>query len=241
MRKGLSVILFAALALPAYSGDADKARQIVERSIKAVGGAEVLKKHEAATYREKGTYYGMGDGLPYTANYAVQWPDKFRMEIEGIFTIGLDGNKGWMKMGDMVQDMTKEQVDQHVDAHRAGWIASLLPLKDKAFTLSLVGDSKVDDRPAVTVKVTRKDYPEVNLSFDAKTGLLAKAEFRTKAAEQGFQEVNQEVFYQNYKAHDGAQVPTKIIIKRDGKLYIDSEVLEMNAVGKLDAKTFARP
>lgn len=31
---------------------------------KAIGGAKRLAKYNAATWEEKGTYYGMGDGLP---------------------------------------------------------------------------------------------------------------------------------------------------------------------------------
>src|SRR5208282_5412821 len=78
------------------SGDDKDARAIIAKAIKAAGGEAKLAKLKASTWKEKGTYYGMGDdGFPYTANYAIQWPGQFRLEVEGVFTIVLDGDKGW--------------------------------------------------------------------------------------------------------------------------------------------------
>lgn len=245
MRRGIVVFLFVGLISAALqsarSGDADKAKQIIERGIKAAGGEAVLKKHRTATWREKGTYYGMGDGLPYTGNFAVQWPDKFRMEIEGVFTVGVDGKKGWVKMGDMTREMSEEEINQHMYQMRAGWIATLLPLKDKAYNLSATGEVQIGEKPAVSVNVSRNGYPDVKLFFDTKTGLLVKSEFRNKAAEQGYQEVAQETFYQNYREVAGHQVPAKIVVKRDGKQYIEAENSEWTAHKRLDAKLFAMP
>src|SRR2546428_8816628 len=55
----------------AAADDQADARAIVAKAIKAVGGEQKLEKFKAQTWREVGTYYGMGDGLPYTGNYAV--------------------------------------------------------------------------------------------------------------------------------------------------------------------------
>src|SRR5262249_6555727 len=67
--------------------DDNECRAIIDKSIKAVGGSERLAKYKAQTWKEKGTFYGEGAAQPYTGNYAVQWPDQFRMEIEGVFTL----------------------------------------------------------------------------------------------------------------------------------------------------------
>ena len=243
MRKiAVALIIGIALCIGAgggQSGDADPARAIVYRAIKAEGGEANLAKQKASTWKEKGTYYGMGDGLPFTGIYAIQWPDQFRMEIEGFFVLVLNGDKGWTTMGGETKEMSKDELALQRFNHKAGWLNTLLPLKDKAFQLKLVGDAKVGDEPAQVVQVTRKDYPEVKLYFAKKSGLLVKSEFRTKDEAQ--KDIVSASYFSDHRDVDGAKVPHKVVMKRDGKLFVEAEVSEMKAVGKLDAKVFAKP
>ena len=245
MRQLWGIMVAAAVAClctsTAWPGDDQQARAIIDKSIKALCGEAALTKHAATTFKEKGTYHGMGTPLPYTGSYAMQFPDRFRMEITDFFTIVVNGDKGWIKAGGETKEMTKEELaSQHNDL-RAGWISFLLPLKDKAFTLTAIGETKVDDRPAVGVKVTRPGYPEVKLYFDKATNLLAKSEYKTKLPEQNYKDADAEGYFSNYKDFDGVKVATKMVMKRDGKMYVEAEVTEYKAAGKLDAKMFDRP
>src|SRR5262245_7999818 len=92
--------------------------------------------------------------------YYIQYPDRFRMEILNVFTMVVSGDKGWMEQGGDATPMEKEQLANAIQDQRARWISSLLPLKDKAFKLSKIESVEVDKKPALGVKVTRKDYPE---------------------------------------------------------------------------------
>src|SRR5260370_26353176 len=161
MRKTWTVLTTVALVLgwrvPVQAEEKGEARAIIAKAVDALGGEAKLEKLKAATFKEKGTYYGMGEGLPFTGKYAMQHPGQFRMEIEGFFVLVLDRDKGWMKMGEETKEMDKKQIDVQQHNQRAGWIASLLPLKDKAFSLTAIEGIKVDDKPTVGVKVTRKD------------------------------------------------------------------------------------
>src|SRR5436190_1878197 len=133
MRTTLAVGLLGLSALVATgaagrANDQADARGVVDRAIQAAGGAEALARHNAATWKEKGTYYGMGSAVPYTGSYAVQWPDRFRMEVDGVFTIVLDGDKGWVRANDETKDMTPQQLREQQAEHYAGWVTTLLPL-----------------------------------------------------------------------------------------------------------------
>jgi hypothetical protein len=244
MRK-LSRSLFVGSLLMACVGLAwaggDDARGIVQKSIDAIGGEAKLAKYNAQTFTEKGTYYGMGNGLAYTGEYAVQWPGQFRMEILGTFTIVLNGDKGWVKTGNEVKDMTAEQLATQIHDHKAGWISSLVPLKDKAFALKMLPDVKVGDRSTSVVVASRKDYPEVTLYFDKANHLLVKMAYKTKAAEENFKEVLADSVFSEFKEIEGVKIPHKMVMHRDGKVFIESELIAMKANGKLDASTFAKP
>jgi outer membrane lipoprotein-sorting protein len=216
-------------------------RAIIDKAIKAVGGEEQLAKYQAQTFTEKGTYYGEGAAQPYTGKYAVQFPDQFRMEIEGVFTIVLNGDKGWIAMGGNTQEMSKEQLAQQKESQYAGWVTMMLPLrKDKAFQLSSLGDSKVGDRPVVGIKVVHKGHNDVKMYFDKKNGLLLKSEYHYKDARTG-KDTEMVNTYENYKPFDGLKVPTKIDMKRDGTKFVEAEVEEVKPAEKLDANVFAKP
>jgi outer membrane lipoprotein-sorting protein len=235
-------IFVLALAVQGQArADAPAARAIVDKAIKNTGGAEKLAKFRAATWNEKGTYYGMGEGLPYTGKYAVQWPHQFRMEIEGVFTIVLNGDKGWTQSQGNTQEMNKDQLAEHKANHYAGWVTTLLPLTDKAFTLALLPESKVDNRPAVGVKVSRAGHADVNLYFDKETGLLIKSEHRSKAHDLDGKEVLYESSYLDYKPVEGVKTPMKMVMKRDGKQFVEAEFMDLKPAGKLDDGTFAKP
>jgi hypothetical protein len=258
MQKSMGALLAGILVLGGGNlirpGEEADGRALVQKAIKAAGGADKLAKHTSATFKGNGTYYGLRDmsfnaagagvaialALPYSVIYAYQWPDKFRMEIEGIFTIVFNGDKGWIKEGDQTKDMTKEQLAQQLVDQKAGWMTTLLPLQNKAFQIKAIGEAKVGQHEALGVKVTRKDYPEVKLYFDKKTGLLVKSTFQTKSPEQKFKEVTQDAYYHNYRDVDGGKLPTKVVINRDGRLFVEEEVSDYKA-GKVDPKLFAKP
>lgn len=237
-------ILSLALLLPVFAqlaaaGEADEAKAIVEKAIEAAGGRKNLEKFNTMTSTEKGTYYGMGEGLPYTGKMAIQMPDKVRMEIEGFFTMIVNGDKGWTIMGGDVTEMPEEQIKGQIASHYAGYVATLLPLEDEKFTLKKLADAEVNGSPASVVVVSSKDHQDVTLSFDKKSGMLVKALFKAFDAEQG-KEAEYENFYQEYKEVDGAKMVWKMLMNRDGKKFVESQMTEVKPAKDIDAM-FEKP
>jgi outer membrane lipoprotein-sorting protein len=216
-------------------------RPIIEKAIQAAGGEKQLAKYQAMTFKEKGTYYGEGTPQPYTGKYAVQFPDQFRMEIVGVFTMVIDGNKGWMVMGGNTQEMNKEQLAEQKESQYTGWVTTLLPLqKDKTFQLSPLGESKVGDRTVVGIQVSHPGHPDVKLYFDKDSGLMAKCVYHVKSWMTG-KEMEFVSTYERYKQFDDVKFPTKMEMKRDGKQYVEAEVEDVKPLEKPDASLFAKP
>ncbi len=245
MRKSVSALLTGCLMLgvagAARADDATKA--IIDKAITATGGEAKLTKAKAATSKAKGTYHGMGQAIPYTSEHAMQLPTQYRAAIEAEnfkMVVVANGDKGWVKINGELQELDKDKLAEQKETLHAALVGSLVPLKDKAFTLSPLGDAKVGDHEAVGVKVSHKDRRDVNLYFDKKTGLLVKMEHRVKDDQSG-QEMNQETFFSDYKKFDDVQEPTKVTIKRDGNLYVEEEITEWKHHDKLDDSTFDKP
>lgn len=249
MRRTLSVMLTATFALAASTARADdaQARAVVEKAVKALGGEAKLAKAKAETFKGKGKFYGMGDGIDYTGEWAVEHPKRLRVKIDvggGAFTMVrlIDGGKIYMDANGAKSEVDdKDELAEAKESMHHSWVSSLLPLKDKAFTLSMIGEAKVADRPAVGVRVSHKGRRDVNLFFDKEKGVLLKTETGAKGMDTGWQEVRQETFFSDYKDVDGILHPYAMVVNRDGKKYIEMEVTEMKFHEKLDDTHFAKP
>jgi len=241
LRGILTLGLVHSLVAGVRADDRAEAMSLIDKALKAAGGAHKLAKVKCQTWKEEGTYFGMGDGVPFTSSCAVQFPDRLKMEIEGVFVIVIDGEKGWMKANGETNELKGDEIKEHLESQYAGWVASLVPLSDEAFQLKPLGESKVDDRPAKGVLVSRDGHRDVKLYFGDKSGLLVKSEFEILETDQAGKKVAQEVFYDDHQEVDGVQLPMKITIKHDGKKYVEATVKELNIAERLDDEVFAKP
>jgi len=216
----------------------EDARGIVARAIRAAGGEGTLARYGARTWKEKAVYHGADGDEQYNASYSAEWPDKFKVEI-GEFTMVVHGNNGWVKTQSDTREMTQEEMDEHGEGIYSVWVMSLVPLRNNEFNVSVLGEAKIDGRPTDGVKVSRKRHFDVNMYFDRETGLLAMSETHFKEARSG-KEVAQESIFSGYKDVSGINSPTKVSIKRDGRLVVEASI-EMTHFERLDERVFAKP
>ena len=118
-------------------------------------------------------------------------------------------------------------------------VETLTPLLDRGTKLAALGESKVDDTPVVGVKVSRKGMPDLDLYFDKKTNLPAKAEMRVTEA--GKVEATYVAFFSEYKKVGGRQVFTRLTVKRDDKAVLMMLRSNIESKAKAAEGTFAQP
>lgn len=242
----LAVGLVLAGATAGRADDAAAARAIVDKALKAHGGADALAKVPAITVKFKGTFHGMGAAIPLAGEIVSFGPEKQKIDAE--VDVGgqkfrvvnvLNGDKGWARMGDATTEMDKDMLEEAKEQAYAGWLTTLIPLKDKKFTLATTGEVQVGGRPAVGVKVSSKGRRDVDLYFDKETGVLVRSEGRVK--DEGGKEVTEESLFEEYKEIQGVKQPTKLTVNRDGKLYLEGELSDYQFSETLDASVFAKP
>jgi hypothetical protein len=240
MRQFVLLTLALVAAAPARADDATEARAIIDKAVKAVGDEAKLAAAKAYTQKISGKFHGPAGVIAFTGEWAVSLPDQLRQAIEsqsdGITfrTVRvIAGDKGWLRVNDTLVELDKDALaGEHAQMY-AAWVASLLPLKEKDFVLTKVGES-----PTVGVKVTHKEHGAVTLFFDAEKGWLVRAEFRVKVANG---EATQEVVYDDYQDVDGLKRPRKITVRRDGKVLVEAEVSDFKPLDKPDPKLFEKP
>lgn len=245
LKQATAVLTIGVLAFSlAGSARAEKsnAEAVVKKAIAASGGEENLTKHKVWSWKQKGKFYGMGDGFDYSATYTWAPPDKLRLEVEGAFTQVVNGDKGWNNMGgsDATELNAQQMEEQKETLHLRRLTASLVPLlKDKTLKITPVADAKVDDHAAAGIKVSSTGHRDVTLYFDKDTGLLVKSETTAKTEDGNV--VPQETRYSDYKEFDGVKIPTKLTAKRDGKPFIEGENSDVKFSDTVDDKTFQKP
>lgn len=244
--------LIPALAVCLLAGRApadDAINAILDKAIQAHGGAAKLDKQQATRTKTKGVLDlpNLGE-LAFTQEMVVQMPNKFKesiqMEIMGQninVVTAYNGKDAWVNANGMTIDLEDKLLTEVKEAAYLMELNRLTTLKDKKqYTLSPLGEIQVEGKPAVGVKIASKGHRDANFYFDKEKGLLVKVE-RQALDSMTMQDVHEERIILEYSDMDGRKVPKKVLVKREGKKFMEAEVLEVKFVDKVDDSEFAKP
>ena len=251
MSRSLALLLSVAvpLALAPVARAADEPKDVIAHAIKAHGGEEFLTKNKAAQSKNKGKINIPGVGeAEFTQEVAYMLPDKFKDSMElkimnqnvRVLTL-VNGDKAVIEVNGKAIDIPDGAKTAIKEVGHVLSVARLVPLlKDKKYELSIIGEDKVGGKEVVGVRIATKGQKDVSLYFDKKTHLLAKMTFRSADPMTG-NEIDEERIVTEYqKTKDGIQIPKKVALKRDGKDFLEAEVLEMQFLEKIDEGEFKK-
>jgi hypothetical protein len=250
MRRAAWVVVAACLVPAARADDAGDARAVLDRAVKAMGGPDKLARCQAVTWKGKGAVRIDAVTVTFTDELSAQGLGRYHWQVAaeangraiGLLIV-LKGDKGWLKPDNAAAagDLPKQLLPLFRADLRAVRLAQhLLPLKDKAYRLSHLGELKVGDRMAVGVKASHPDWPELDLLFDKETGLPVRAELRLKEGTDG-PEVVHALTFGGYKEAGGVKHFTKVALRRDDKLTVEAEASDVTFPDTLDDSTFDKP
>lgn len=245
MLRSLTLLALGLLiATPTFADEADvRARKLVDRAIKALGGTDALKKSGVLLMEEEGTFYGMGQGLPYSGRDYMALPNRTRFEILDAFLIVRDGEKGWMKTQGVTIPLTEPQIKEATLEGHCQYVSSLIPLAkpNKKFKLSLAGEEEIDGEACDGISIDAEGQRQTQLFFSRKTGLLKRTSYVVAPEELGGKEVVDSVIHFDYKEVDGVQVPMSQKMTRDGKKFVEGKITKIEFPEKADDAEFAKP
>jgi hypothetical protein len=243
MRRIHAIFLVLFLALPAaLRADDKEVKEVLERAIKAHGGAAVLAKSAQMKRTDTGTQAVLGKQLPFTSQVVRSLPDRIRLQIEidrSIKTlIVLDGDKAWESQGGPAVAQSAQRVREMREEVYVDWVTTLVPLTKPGFTLSSLPRAKVGSEPAAGIKVVRKGHADTNLYFLERNGLLVKVERRTTVAGLA---VDKEYLYSAFRDFEGLKLHTKEVVQINGKKFTEFTISDVSMPARLEPRTFAKP
>jgi hypothetical protein len=252
MSKVFGAIVAAALVVSARGGvlaAGPDAQAVIDKAIKALGGEAKLAALEGKPIetKAKGKVSIAGNEGEFTSRTVTVGLNRFRQELDIDLggqqmkaVVVVDGNKGWRQFaGNGGQLQGNELGNQKRAIYLATAPATILPLKGKDFKIESAKEEKVDNKPAVALKIAGPDKKEFTLYFDQASGLPLK--LTAKVANFQGDEVTQDTTYSDFKDFDGVKRATKVDTKQDGEKFTEIKITDMKPLDKLDAKTFTEP
>jgi hypothetical protein len=242
----VAVVGFGFIGTLRAEGD-KSATAVIDKAIKALGGEEKLKAIKAASWKAKGTVTFQGEDSGISSTTTIEVPGQFRQDFEtqlmGTMVTGstvVRGDKGWRKLNGIVSEMDKDAIaNERLNIYPQLLPPSILLLKSDRVKVATAPEERVDDKPAVGLKVTMSSGKDFTIHFDKESGLPVKY----TAMIMGIQndEAKQETFLSKYKEVDGVQKATRVEVKRGGDKFLAYDVLEFKTLKEVDLKTFVEP
>lgn len=250
MRRLVACVLSACISSIAVASDPAieqglSASQIVEKNVAARGGLEAWRKIQSMAWI----------GHVESANapllkpqfvLAQKRPNMTRFEIKAQNQMSLrvyDGTHGWKvrPLNDGRPDLQPYSGEElRFAADGQGLDGQLMDYQTKGIAVALDGIEDIEGHKAYRLNVRLPSGVSHHLWIDAKTFLDIKydREYRNARGQSG----TLSVFYRNYKAIDGLQIPLVIesgadIARASDKMVIDKVVLNP----PLDDAAFAKP
>jgi outer membrane lipoprotein-sorting protein len=210
----------------AHGDDQVAVKELLDKVTNAYGGPDQTAKLKAIAIKGKVTASEGGMDITFAFDASIQGLDTFKMDAE--VTAGgqtqrivmvINGNKGWAY--NAAQNKTEEAPKEAVPMVRQFLSALRGPgnpqdLLDKDISLSHGGENKVNDTETAILRVQRKDFSEITMYFDKKTGLPLKSETKVKQPT-GNEERTYEFHYSEFKNVGGVQHPHRVKIVQEGK------------------------
>lgn len=243
--KTLSLWLSCGVLLGAAGAvTADEAAdRLLDRAIRAHGGADNLARARRMLRTDSGTIAVGGGNAEFTEELLVELPERSRHQVTlkgrgARFLAVVNGDRGWQVVGGATQELGKDRLREIRDDLYLLYLTTLTPLrKERRFTVKAVADADVQGKKAAGVRVSCTGHGDVRLYFDRGTGLLVKAVRQTLQA--GLP-VDKETVYGDHKEFGGVRLPTSIVetVNRNKYLQIHSAKYTFPRV---DDRSFAKP
>ena len=189
-------------------------KQILDRYVQAVGGAEALTKITSRT--AKGSRIG-ADGVLVPEDVHQKAPDKILTVTSYpnvVFSNGFNGTAAWGHSSREGATPLPEQLV--VQIKRDAVFYKELKTEDLYSSLTVLGRASVRDADAYVIQATPVDGPVERLFFDVATGLLVR---RYTESDTPLGKLPLQMDYEDYREVDGIKQPFLIHWSMPGRIW----------------------
>jgi outer membrane lipoprotein-sorting protein len=236
--KKLSILF--ALTLTAFAMSAQTADEVVEKYLKAIGGADKWKKLESMVQTCKGEQQGMS--FPVTVSSMRPNLMKIEVDIQGMKMIpqAYDGTIGWsVNPFGGGNEPTKMDEDATKEIAKSKFEDEFIDYKTKGHTVTLEGTEEAEGTKCFKIKIALKEGGEKIYFMDTENYIpIMIREFAMTGPMKG--QASESVLG-DYKEVDGMMMPHSIEQKVGGQTQAVIKVEKIEINPKIDKAIFAFP
>jgi hypothetical protein len=240
-----ALLSFLVLTSPqAEAADDSQAHFLVQRAITAAGGQSALESLPAIHAKTEGQ---TASGVLFKEETFHQPPgmlkqvqqlDSGSKHSEIILVVA--GENGWLRANQKTVRLGGFLFSELREAANVANATRLLPLLTGDYRLSPLPPARIAGRLVKGIGVSRCDYRDINLYFDAETMLLAKIEHKVWDITTN-QAITEERYLMDYRPVQGIQTAHAIRIDRNAKPYLEARSMLVEHLRAIDKPVFAQP
>lgn len=236
-----------------------EARAVLDVALKAAGGEEALRAVKNITRVGRARVFNQGQSVdpetPYTqrslelataADFERQWSAAETATMaagsppaRGFVVFKGDAGFVFNRTTSVLSPMNPAALgNSRGDLARDPAIV-LLTAASRAETLRSLGNGSIDGRPHRVISFADASGSQVALSIDARSGLVTKQDVVADNAVLG--DVVTELFYSDYRAVGGVQVPHRVVTRTGGKVTQELTYSQIKVNAGLIDKQFEAP
>src|ERR1700687_5216591 len=170
MRYWMVLGLVVMVSVPLHAQN--QARNVIEKAISAHGGEKHLTTLKAGFLKVKGNVFFQG-GVTFSQQMYYQLPNQIKLTEEfasrdkkTVVVTVFNGDKGWMTVDDklstgMNPDLDKKILTELQETAHLLLVTRLVALKNMPFQLVYLGETTVNSRPSLAIKVAAEGHRDL--------------------------------------------------------------------------------
>lgn len=212
---------------------------IVDKYIKAVGGADKWKKLDGM--RQTGSVIVQGMTIPFTTTQTRPNLSRQEGDFQGQkFIDAYDGTVAWQQNPFQTMNKPVKKTDEETkESSKESFEDDFIDYKTKGHTVELVGNEEIEGTKCYKVSLKRKQGDEKIYFFDTESFVpVMMRSFASFGPNKG---EAMETYLSDYKAEDGLMIPRTIEQKAKGQtvMVLKTDKVELNPT--IDKTIFALP
>lgn len=240
------VFVLTGSMIPCAGEEPTPARKNLDKAIEAMGGkarlslpgfsgsseGKIFIENQMRTIRNDWHVQGLDK---------VKWASEVDLNGKNSFTLVVDGKQGWLKGN---QGEANSVDPEHIKPFLHGLAAlriaeSLVPLTDKNWKLSHLGDLKIDETMCVGIKASRKGFPDMDIYFDKASHLPHRVAMTI--TETTGREVPYHATFTKYKDVGGRKFFSHLQVVREDQLMLEMDRSGFKTHDQNDDSSFGKP
>jgi zinc protease len=217
----------------------DAARQLIERAVRAKGGAEKLRSIRTVRAVSEMLIDAPQGRISVPTTLRVQYPNRFRVDSAmptGPVVQVFDSGTCWVHDARGVKVLSAADAESMRQNVVRDQIGLLLALNDGRLAARRASDVVVDGRPMPALRVDLRTSGPLTLVLDAGSGLIIRQRYPSRLASSEVEET-----LADYRDIQGLQVAYTVTIRHPNEPPITRTLRTFEYNVPLDASVFTRP